>query len=283
MRQGRGPPDEPDMIVRRVGSMAAFGVQVGGVDVEADIPAGAVPADRGEQDLGTRRHHRLSSIRIEVGDRAEQPSQPTGLVVDSNSADGRQGHRARMAIPDSDQQSAALASLVAESEAVPTTPLSFPPREPNPPASRMTALGLGVGGQGPTQIDRGLLEHLSGDLLPPSEAGHLLGDAAVGSGDKDTSGGLTALPDVERLDQVEPRPRDLDLRFCSLAGKGIGDQAKALVVGEPGRPGVSGEHRRLRRGGSECEPERRVPHSKQDRSWGMRHLRPYCRLRRARL
>jgi hypothetical protein len=143
-----------------------------------------------------------------------------------------------MALPDSDQQSAALASLVAEAEAVPTAPLSFPPREPNPPAPRMPALGLGVGGQGPTKIDRGLLEHLGRDLMPPLKAGHLPGDAAVWSGDKDTSGGLTTLPDVERVDQVEPRPRDLDLRFCSLPGKGIDDQAKALVVGEPGSPGV---------------------------------------------
>jgi hypothetical protein len=61
--------------------VTAFGVQVGGLDVEADIPAGAVPADRGEQDLGPRRHHRLPGGGIEVGDRAEQPPQPAGIVL----------------------------------------------------------------------------------------------------------------------------------------------------------------------------------------------------------
>jgi hypothetical protein len=54
------------------------------------------------------------------------------------------------------------------------------------------------------------------------------------------------------------------MRFCLLGGKGIDNQPKTLVVGEPRRPGVSGKHRRLRRGGSEREPERCVPHSIQN-------------------
>jgi hypothetical protein len=109
---------------------------------------------------------------------------------------------------------------------------------------------VGVGEQRPTKIDRGLLEHLSGDLMPPPKAGHLLGDGPVWSGDEDTPGGLTTFPGIEGVDQVEPRPWDVYLRFCPLGGKSIGDQPKTLVVGEPGRPGVSGEHRRLRREGA---------------------------------
>ena len=108
--------------------------------------------------------------------------------------------------------------------------------------------------------------------MPPPKAGHLLGDGAVWSGDEDTPGILTAFPGIEGIDQVKPRPWDLDVGVCSLGGKGIGDQPKTLVVGEPGRPGVSGEHRCLRRGGSEREPEGGVPHGMQDRSWRMRQL-----------
>jgi hypothetical protein len=41
-------PDEPAAVVGGVGRVAALGVEVGGLHVDARIPTGAVPADRGE-------------------------------------------------------------------------------------------------------------------------------------------------------------------------------------------------------------------------------------------
>ena len=141
-----------------------------------------------------------------------------------------------MAHTDTDRAGAALTVLVAESEAVPTVALPLPPREPDPPALAVTALGVSVGHQAPTKIDRSLFEHLSTDLLAPPEAGYSLGDGAARGGDKDSPGALTAFPGIEGVDQVEPRPRDFDLRFCLLGGKGIGDQPKTLVVGNLDAP-----------------------------------------------
>ncbi len=63
---------------------------------------------------------------------------------------------------------------------------------------------LGVGSKRPTKINRSLLEHLGGDLMPPPKAGYLLGDGAVWGYDEDAAGGLAALPGVERVDQVNP-------------------------------------------------------------------------------
>ncbi len=176
-----------------------------------------------------------------------------------------------MALTDPDHAGAAGAMLVAEPEAVAAAPLAFPSREASAATLPLAGLGVLPGAERSTKIDRGLLEHLRGDLVPPRQARGLLGDGAVRSGDEDTPGGLAALPGVAGVDQVKPRPGDLDLWVCPLGGKGIGDQPKALVVGEPGRPGVSGEHRRLRGGGSKREPERGVPHGSQDRTRRMRH------------
>jgi hypothetical protein len=107
-----------------------------------------------------------------------------------------------MALTDADRAAAAFALLVAEPEAVPTAPFALPPREADPIPMRLGAVAA-VGGECPTKINRGLLEHLGGDLMAPPKAGHLLGDGAVRRGDADTSGGLTPLPCIERIDQVE--------------------------------------------------------------------------------
>ena len=184
--------------------MTAFGVQVGGLDIEADMPAGAVPADRREQDSGARRHYRLPCGWVEVGDRAKQPPQPAGVMVNSDNADCWQGHRAGMTIPNSDRGDASTAVLVAKPETIPTAALALPLREANPPALAVAALGLCVGRQRPTKINRRLLEDLSGDLVPPSKAGYLLGDSAVSCGDEDAPGSLTAFPGIEGVDQVKP-------------------------------------------------------------------------------
>ena len=139
-------PDEPGIIAGGgAGRVAAGGMQVGGSYVEADIPTGTVTADRGEQDLATRRHHRLPGVGVEMGDRAKVSPQPTGIVVDADRADGRQGHGAGMALPDPDREGAALAVLVAEPKPSWTAPLAFPPREAGPPALAAAVFGVGVG------------------------------------------------------------------------------------------------------------------------------------------
>jgi hypothetical protein len=83
-------PDKPAAVVGGMGRVAALDVNVWSLDVEADIPTGAVSADRGEQHLGARRHHRLPGVGVEVPDRAEQPPQHAGVVVHPDHADGRQ-------------------------------------------------------------------------------------------------------------------------------------------------------------------------------------------------
>ena len=253
-------PNKP-VIAGRSGQVATVGVQVGGLHVEADIPAGPVPTDGREQDLGARCHLGLPGASVELGDRTQQSPQPAGVIVDSDHADSRQGHRAGTALTDADRAAAAVAVLVAKPEAVPTTPFAFPPWEANPNPLRLGVI-VAVGGERPTKINRSLLEHLGRDHLAPPKAGHMPGDGAIWSGDEDTSSGLTPLPCIERIDQVEARPWDLDLRFCPLGGKGIVDQPKTLVVGESGRSGVPVKHHHLRWGWSEREPEGGMPHGR---------------------
>lgn len=96
----------------------------------------------------------------------------------------------------------APASLVTQPEAVPATPLTFAPRKPHP-ATR--AFGFGVGGECTTKVDCSLLKYLRGDLLPPTQARHLLDGSAVPGNDKHSASLLGLLPCVERVDQVEAR------------------------------------------------------------------------------
>jgi hypothetical protein len=73
-------------------------VQVGGVDVEAHIPAVPVPATRGEQDPGAWYGYRLSGVGVELLEGAEQPPQPAGVVVHADHAEARQRHRPGMSL-----------------------------------------------------------------------------------------------------------------------------------------------------------------------------------------
>jgi hypothetical protein len=162
-----------------------------------------------------------------------------------------------MTLTDPNARRSTVARLVAEPEAVAAAPLAFAPREPDPAAVAHGGLGLGMGGECPTKVDRGLLEHLRGDRVPPPQARHLLDDGAVRGNDKQPASLLGLLPSIERLDQVESGPRYPDLRVYPLDGKGVGDQPKALVVGESRRPSMAGERRRLRGGRSKGKPEGR--------------------------
>jgi hypothetical protein len=253
------------------GRVAALEVNVWGLDVEAHIPTGAVTADGGEQHLGTRRHHRLPGTEVGLCGGAEQPSQPAGIVVHPDHTDGWQRHRAGMTLTDSNTTttSSTVARLVAEPETVPAAPFALAPWEAGPAALAHTGFGVAVSGECPTKVNRSLLEHLRGDRMPPPQARNLLDDGAVRSDDKQPASLFGLLPSVKRLDQVEFRPRHPNSRVYPLGGKGIGDQPKALVVGEPRRPSVPGEHRRLRGGRGKGEPEGGVTHGSRDRTGRM--------------
>jgi hypothetical protein len=111
--------------------------------------------------------HRLAGVAVEVCDRAEQSAQPAGVVVHADHADGGQGHAAGVSLTDPDREGAVLALLVAEPEAVATPPLVLAPREAHRAATTRAGLAAAVCGKCPAKVDRGLLEHLRGDLVPP--------------------------------------------------------------------------------------------------------------------
>ena len=107
-------PDKPAMVVGGSGCVTALRVEVGRLDVQADVPAPAMPTTGREQDPGPRRNHNLSGARIVLRDGTEQPPQPTRVVMYPNRADPRQGYRAGMAFPDPDRPGTAAARLIAE-------------------------------------------------------------------------------------------------------------------------------------------------------------------------
>jgi len=71
-----------------------------------------------------------------------------------------------MVFTDPDREAAGFALLAAEPEAVPTAAFTLPSREADLPAA-VAPLSLSVGGECPTKIYRGLLEHLGRDLTAP--------------------------------------------------------------------------------------------------------------------
>jgi hypothetical protein len=110
---------------------------------------------------------------------------------------------------------------VSEPEAVAAAPLALWEADPALP---LAALGLGIGSERTTEVDGGLLEHLLADLAVPPKASDLLGSGAVWGHDEHAPGSLTALPGVEGVDQVKPRPRHQDLRVGSPSGERVGGQ-----------------------------------------------------------
>jgi hypothetical protein len=69
-------PDKPGVVVGEARWVAAVRVEVRRLDVEADVPASAMPTTGREQDPGPRGHHELPGASIVLRDRAEQPPQP---------------------------------------------------------------------------------------------------------------------------------------------------------------------------------------------------------------
>src|SRR5215211_3252267 len=241
--------------------MAACGMEVAGLEVEADIPATTMPRDCREQNPRPRRANPAIGADIAGLARAQQSSQLPSVVVHPDLSDGRQSNRPGMAFADPDQATAMLMPLVAYPEALAAATFAFVLRESNPRALACAAPGISKCGKRPTAVNRGFLKHLCRDPTPPGQPGHLLVDDSARRHDEQPAGVFADLPSIERVNQVESRPRHPDLRVDLLGIQSLTDQVEALVLGEPGCPRVPGKLRLLRGGWVECEPERvrRIP------------------------
>src|SRR4029450_13887344 len=191
-RKGHGPPRQTRHGRRRGAWVTALRMEVRRLNVEADVPASAVPTTGREQDPGPRRHHELPGARIVLRDGTEQPPQPTGVVMYTNRADLRQSHRAGMTFPDPDQPGAATARLIAEPEALAATTFALVPREADPPSLDLGDPTLFVGHQGATKVNGGFLEYLCRYFTLPYQAGNVLGDGCVRSDNEAASSGLAS-------------------------------------------------------------------------------------------
>src|SRR5829696_906881 len=83
--------------------VAAPRVNVGCKDVEADIPAGTVPSDGGEENLGSWSDPLLPSGWVDLGPGPEKLTKPSGVVMHPDPTDGRQGNRPERSVPYTDQ------------------------------------------------------------------------------------------------------------------------------------------------------------------------------------
>jgi hypothetical protein len=140
-----------------------------------------------------------------------------------------------MTLTDPNARRSTVPRLVAEPEAVAAAPFAFAPREPDPAALAHGGLGLGM-----AESARPRSTAASSNTCAETACRHprpvtcLM--IAVRGNNKQPASLLGLLPSVERLDQVESRPRYPDLRVHPPGGKGLGDQPKALVIAEPRRP-----------------------------------------------
>jgi hypothetical protein len=133
-RQASVHPDEPVVVLRSSNRMAALRMEVAGLNVETDVPAVTVPGDGGEQDPCSRRTELSTGADLAGLDRAQQPSQPSSIVVHPDLADGRKRHRPGLAFADADQLGATLGLLVTYPEAVPAATFALALGEVNPPS-----------------------------------------------------------------------------------------------------------------------------------------------------
>jgi hypothetical protein len=70
---------------------------------------------------------------------------------------------------------------------------------------------------------------------------------------------LGFLPGIERIDQIKPGPRHVDVWMAAPLEQGGFDHPQTLVEREPRRPGMPRQHVVLLDGGVEAEPKRRMP------------------------
>jgi hypothetical protein len=207
-------------IIGSTRTVPMVGVYVLGLDIEAEPPAVPPAADSGEKNL-----------RPVFGN---EPSQLTGVVVNPESTDARQGHRPRMLLADPDRLASSLASFVAQPKRLRALRLRLEARKPNLPSARFLGTRFRPSGQGAPTIHRGFLEHLLIHLMTPSQSGRPnLGDASSVHGEY-PSGGFARLPRIEVVDQVKARPRYVRFRIAPTVVKCCLDRSQALIKGKPG-------------------------------------------------
>jgi hypothetical protein len=165
-----------------------------------------------------------------------------------------------MAVADPDMTASASANPVAHAEAVAAVTLSLRPWEATATFLGRAARRLPIRRQRTSEINSGLFEYLCGNLASPCEANGHMGDDSVLSDHEDTAGGLTPLPGVEGIDEVETGPRHGYCWIVLPQSQRVGDESKTLVVGEPRRSGVPGELSNLLRRGIKRESEGRMAH-----------------------
>jgi hypothetical protein len=68
------------------------------------------------------------------------------------------------------------------------------------------------------------------------------------------------LPRIERVDQVEAGPRNINRWIGLASGESVGHELKALVIGKPGSSRMPRQRVLLSRGRIKRKPERRVAH-----------------------
>jgi len=201
-------------------------------------------------------HGGQADLRAAVGQHAAQPA---GVLVHRDRADaGQEDRPGAVPVADADRWFAAFGVFVAQPKRWHRPGFLLEARKTDPATLPFARPRIRPGFQPLTQIDRGFFEHLLTHLRPPRQPGHPdRGDAAGVDGD-DPAGGLGCLPRVERVDQIEPRPRRLHIRVDLAVGERVLDNPQALVEPEPGRPRVPGQHLVLLDRRVETEPERGV-------------------------
>jgi len=170
-----------------------------------------------------------------------------------------------------------LRDLVPHAERTALGVLLLEPRVPHSPPGALAPARVGPRPQGSAEVDHGLLEDLRGHFRPPSKARDLQLRSTRAVDDEPATGVLGLLPRVERVDQVEPRPRHpgrVDLVGHGRRGgahggsAGVQVQAHALVEREPSSALVPRQHTRLLHGGVSHPLERRIPdHDQQSYRW----------------
>jgi hypothetical protein len=171
------------------------------------MPSPGVAGNGCEQHLGPRCQGLLSATGIDLLDGPKQPPKGAGVVVHTDGADGRQRYRTRMAVTYPNGVAAVPPFLVPKPEAVTAAALPLRLREADPAPCPAAGARGSVGGEGAPEIDRGLLEYLGGDLMPPDEPCHLLRDRSISRHGENAAGIFTSLPSIECVNEIKTRPR----------------------------------------------------------------------------
>lgn len=171
-------------------------VQVGGLDVQRDPPTPAAASHGCEQNARPAF--------------AEHAPQLARVVEHLDGADTGQGDRTRPVLPEADRRPHAvlgLGGLVPHPKGPALVVPLLEPRVPDGATRTLAAPGVGPRLERPAEVDDSFFEDLSADLRAPSQARNLNLGLAGRVDDEPAPSRFCLLPRVERIDQVEPRPR----------------------------------------------------------------------------